>query len=196
MMVPPWPAAGTTFVMLPSAMYFHASLAMVIAPLSDTTLTSPVISAPYSVAVTSMMPHSSTSESSATTPANVTSVTALPPPHRSNPKIVIRESARPASGLTLSILLGRRYVKIIPSVLTVAPVLAVKTTSPSSFESGPAAASTTTSSSVSVMIVASTPFNVTLTTSAPRPRSVEPEMVITEPYCPKFGSAESMVPVS
>jgi hypothetical protein len=105
-------------------------------------------------------------------PANVTDTMLAEPCRMSVPVIVTLAPAAPFAGTTLVMSPAFLYVHAVFLVI-VAPVSAVSTTSPAD-PAADAAATTCTMKSVSRLMVAALPDNVTAATLLPCPRSDEP----------------------
>ena len=185
--VPTWPDEGATVLSSPGCEYVKAALRVVTAPESATSVTptspagAPSITTTTDVAATDTISRTGT-------PPNSTSAMVAPPANRPVPATVTKVPFWPDAGVTEAMTPSGTYVNA-PAALTIAPVVAVSTTSPATFGVPPAATVTTTvdAEPLDATYVAVTPASVTLARSAAPPSSRWPEMVTSVPVWPLFG---------
>ena len=126
-------------------------------------------------------------------PPTVTLATPVPPPKRPVPARVMRVPICPRLGVTVAMEPGAKYEKALV-LLTMAPVSAVRMTSPVVGTSCCAARTTTWAAEKDSMACTSTPARVTETMLVPLPRRCVPWMVTRVPSCPEVGATVAMAP--
>ena len=191
-LVPQTPSAGVTLAISPRLRYSH-SPPRTHAPESVVTRMSP-LPASMSATITSSL-SSETEMISAALPASTTESISLAPASMVEPLISTFVPAWPDAGLALSIEPAATYSQPFSSVVC-APVSRLKTTSPVTASSLPAATTSTTSSDWSPNVSTSTPARKAASIVDPPDRMAVPSILTSVPRCPRAGVKDVISPAA
>ena len=192
--VPPWPNCGLT---LSTTLYVQPFSLRTVTPLSPTMEMSPTalprVSGP-GLARTTTCVSVGVPTIVAGSPASDTDVADVPPPRMFVPLMVTTVPACPTAGDT-SVMLPADSCSQAPEAVIIAPVSAIKTTSPTTL--APRSPATIRGKlQLLLCTCASNPASVAATMLLPPPHRFTPAMFTTVPACPDDGSTARISPWS